>query len=433
MKGRPAARGDDAAAQLWVELDRLRADVADLQSLRADVERLKTTIASHHVAEPPGPSDLHSLCADVEHLKATIASLHVAEPPGPSKPAGPKKLTLRGAATKIQIGRDFSSQRRSSAATRLPTSSVGELAQGAEDYGRWNMAKSKIPVIGRLTSSARMKRQRTQVHHSVMVDRDASADAASALDAGGAAAVERVSVVNVTQTEHLVQSHHTPSPVGKASMSAAQTGPGGLHVKGNPTKYEGSASRVGKESSGLRMIDEDDSAQEDRNARAPAAHSMSEQSGRSSQPPFLPPISHEHHRAGSSTNSIGRVHRNSLHSRPPAPLLNQPGAPMSELSTPNPEEGDLTDVEDGRDEGEEKGGPAMTVERPSFKKKQSMWQEDDSWVKHTQNAYGAFAHVAMQSGILKAMEMCGPMLLASITIQTVFAAQLLNNHWTDMV
>ena len=39
------------------------------------------------------------------------------------------------------------------------------------------------------------------------------------------------------------------------------------------------------------------------------------------------------------------------------------------------------------------------------------------WVQHTQNAYGAFAHVAMQSGLLRAIEMCGPMLAASIIIQ----------------
>lgn len=75
----------------------------------------------------------------------------------------------------------------------------------------------------------------------------------------------------------------------------------------------------------------------------------------------------------------------------------------------------------------------MLVKKEEMKKKKSMWKEDDAWVQHTQNAYGAFAHVAMQSGILKAVQMCGPMLMASILIQTVFAAQLLYNHWTDMV
>jgi len=275
-----------------------------------------------------------------------------------------------------------------------------------------------------------MKRLRTQVHHSVAVD---GADPVSALDAGRAAAAERVSIVDIAQDENLVQSDHTSSPVGKASMSAAQPDPGRLHVEGNPANCEGGDSQVGKESSGLHMIDEDDhdaNAQEHRKARnspssegyPPPPGLLSERSGHAFQPPFLPPA-HAHHRPG-STNQIGRVHRK---------LEKQASTHISELATPNSEEDDSMDEEDGADDGQRRRGSVLVVDRKNLNKKQSVWQEDDSWVKHTQNAYGAFAHVAMQSGIYRAMQMCGPMLMASIMIQTVFAAQLLNNHWNDMV
>jgi len=420
MEERPTG-GEDAAAQLRAELDQLRADVADLQSLRADVDSLKTMIASLHEARQ---QDL-------------------------SRPTGPKKLTIRGAATKIQIGAILQapSQRNSAAmrfAPSLPTASAGEgLEEAAGHPNKWNRAKAKIPVIGRLALSARMKRLRTQVHHSVAVD---GADPVSALDAGRAAAAERVSIVDIGQDENLVQSDHTSSPVGKASMSAAQPDPGRLHVEGNPAHCEGGDSQVGKESSGLHMIDEDDhdaNAQEDRKARntpssevyPPPPGLLSERSGHAFQPPFLPPA-HTHHKPG-STNQMGRVHRNSHRPRSPSVassmLEKQAGTHISELATPNSEEDDSMDEEDGADDGERRRGSVLVVDRKNLKKKQSVWQEDDSWVKHTQNAYGAFAHVAMQSGILRAMQMCGPMLMASIMIQTVFAAQLLNNHWNDMV
>ena len=52
-------------------------------------------------------------------------------------------------------------------------------------------------------------------------------------------------------------------------------------------------------------------------------------------------------------------------------------------------------------------------------KNASRWESSELWVQHTQNAYGAFAHVAMQSGLVRSLHMCGPMLFISIMIQAV--------------
>ena len=420
MERGQATGEEEATAKLREELDQLKADVADLQSLRADVDSLKAMFESQHAAVPQGPF----------------------------RHAGPKKLTMRAAAfsARLQLSSGFSNS-----ATRFgtPTSRAGEgPEQEPEPEIKWNKAKAKISVIGRLAASTRMKRLRTQVHHSISVD---GADADSALNAGRAAAAERVSIVDIAQDENLLQSHQTPSPVGGESMSAAQQGPENLHVEGNPGNCEGGASRVGRESSGLRMIvkdDHDDDAQEHRKARnsptsewyPPPAGVLNERSGCSLQPPYLPPplpplppLHTHHNRAGNSTNTITKVHRNSANA---STLKNRSGALVPGMSTTETGEGDSTDEGDGMDA--EDGSAAMmssvmTISLRDLKKKQSVWREDDSWVQHTQNAYGAFAHVAMQSGIMRAIKMCGPMLIASIMIQSVFAAQLLNNHWSDMV
>ena len=56
----------------------------------------------------------------------------------------------------------------------------------------------------------------------------------------------------------------------------------------------------------------------------------------------------------------------------------------------------------------------------------------ERWIQHTQNAYGAFAHVSMQSGLLRAIQMCGPMLMVSVVIQAVFSSQLIHYHRNDL-
>lgn len=66
-------------------------------------------------------------------------------------------------------------------------------------------------------------------------------------------------------------------------------------------------------------------------------------------------------------------------------------------------------------------------------KNASRWESSELWVQHTQNAYGAFAHVAMQSGLVRSLHMCGPMLFISIMIQAVFSMNLINSHFQDFI
>eukprot|EP00960_Hanusia_phi_P073570 768042-Hanusia_phi.AAC.1 len=54
--------------------------------------------------------------------------------------------------------------------------------------------------------------------------------------------------------------------------------------------------------------------------------------------------------------------------------------------------------------------------------------EDCIWVNTAQNAYGAFIHVALQSGLKSAMWKCGFLVAVSALIQSIFAAELIENH-----
>ena len=53
------------------------------------------------------------------------------------------------------------------------------------------------------------------------------------------------------------------------------------------------------------------------------------------------------------------------------------------------------------------------------------------WVSVSLNAYGAFIHVALQSGLKRACLMCLPMVALSVAIQFVFAWELYNAHKND--
>jgi len=55
-----------------------------------------------------------------------------------------------------------------------------------------------------------------------------------------------------------------------------------------------------------------------------------------------------------------------------------------------------------------------------------------SWVTVSQNAYGAFLHVGLQSGYVRAVFLCGTMLIVSICIQIVFSIQLFLIHVPDL-
>uniref|UniRef100_A0A6U5W2E2 Uncharacterized protein n=1 Tax=Guillardia theta TaxID=55529 RepID=A0A6U5W2E2_GUITH len=50
--------------------------------------------------------------------------------------------------------------------------------------------------------------------------------------------------------------------------------------------------------------------------------------------------------------------------------------------------------------------------------------EERRWVAVAENAYGAFIHVAIQRGVLTGVLKCGPMLVASVVLQMIFALEL---------
>jgi len=59
--------------------------------------------------------------------------------------------------------------------------------------------------------------------------------------------------------------------------------------------------------------------------------------------------------------------------------------------------------------------------------------DDGEWIKVSGNAFGAFIHVALQSGLRSATVKTGPMVLASVTIQFIFAYELIDQHWNVVV
>jgi len=52
----------------------------------------------------------------------------------------------------------------------------------------------------------------------------------------------------------------------------------------------------------------------------------------------------------------------------------------------------------------------------------------EEWVKVSNNAFGAFIHVSLQSGIWSAVIKTGPMVVASIMIQAIFSEELISQH-----
>ena len=55
-------------------------------------------------------------------------------------------------------------------------------------------------------------------------------------------------------------------------------------------------------------------------------------------------------------------------------------------------------------------------------------EEDDDWVSVSENAYGAFIHVGLQSGFKQAVVKCWTMLLVSIVIAVIFSFELIQRH-----
>jgi len=55
-------------------------------------------------------------------------------------------------------------------------------------------------------------------------------------------------------------------------------------------------------------------------------------------------------------------------------------------------------------------------------------EDGAEWVKVSGNAFGAFIHVGLQSGLTPALINCGPMVVASLLIQGIFAEELISQH-----
>ena len=53
---------------------------------------------------------------------------------------------------------------------------------------------------------------------------------------------------------------------------------------------------------------------------------------------------------------------------------------------------------------------------------------DAQWVSVSENAYGAFIHVGLQSGFIRAWQKCWTMLIVSIIIAVVFSGELIQRH-----
>jgi len=54
------------------------------------------------------------------------------------------------------------------------------------------------------------------------------------------------------------------------------------------------------------------------------------------------------------------------------------------------------------------------------------------WTKVNTNAFGAFIHVALQSGLTRACLTCLPMVSVAVTIQLIFSEELITNHSTSL-
>jgi hypothetical protein len=59
---------------------------------------------------------------------------------------------------------------------------------------------------------------------------------------------------------------------------------------------------------------------------------------------------------------------------------------------------------------------------------QDIEEEDCTWISVSTNAYGAFIHVALQSGLRRACVMIFPMVMLSVAIQYTFTWELLKEH-----
>lgn len=59
------------------------------------------------------------------------------------------------------------------------------------------------------------------------------------------------------------------------------------------------------------------------------------------------------------------------------------------------------------------------------------WDSNQVWLQNNRNAYGAFVHVALQSGLPRAMSLSGFMLVTSMFVQVTFSKWLINRHWSD--
>ena len=74
-----------------------------------------------------------------------------------------------------------------------------------------------------------------------------------------------------------------------------------------------------------------------------------------------------------------------------------------------------TDDAGGKDKDEGEDDPASR-------------SSDSVWTQANTNAFGAFVHVGLQSGLKKAVLKCLPMVILALTIQNIFSEELVSNH-----
>ena len=348
---------------LELELTDLRATVARLQLLEPEVAELRGLVSSLLAAKHPAKAD----------------SIRVSK--GESSPAKIGVAKVRTAMNKLRMERQRSDspdpghrQQNLTGRNRFarPTFETGagadanQLAKGARAIDeKWARAKSKIPIIGRLAASTRQRRARAQVS-----------------DVG---------------TPALLREESKQSPrVGGDSDGAPP---------------EGAMATMGLQT----LEDAHDSA------------------GRQAQAESTPRIGpRQSHQTGADVGNLeGRDGASQSIGPRPSTLDDSPSI-MGEGKTAT-NDGHIQGTDSGSRSGSRSDLTLMHVASALqavkvFKaatkdeiqgKNASRWESSELWVQHTQNAYGAFAHVAMQSGLVRSLHMCGPMLFISIMIQAV--------------
>ena len=342
---------------LELELADLRATVARLQLLEPEIAELRGLVSSLLAAKHPAQAD----SIRVSQEGRSPATIGVAK--------------VRTAMNKLRLQRLSSDspdpghrQQNLTGRDRFarPTFETGagadanQLAKGARAVDeKWARAKTKIPIIGRLAASARQRRARAQVS-----------------DVGSPALLREES----KQSHHVDGGSDGAPPEGAMATTGLQTledarDSAGRQAESNPRIEPGQIHQTAADVGNLEGRDGGSQSIE------PGPSTLDDS----------PSIMGE----GKSATNDGHIQGTDSGSRSDHTLMHVASALK-----------------------------AVKVFKAATKdeiqgKNASRWESSELWVQHTQNAYGAFAHVAMQSGLVRSLHMCGPMLFISIMIQAV--------------